>query len=167
MEWFKKLKLPLQIIIIGCAIGLVVAGIGGIKQVHAKKTNEERREAALKASEEAVARANARLAEIAVEYADVKTQYDTKVDECDAVVSGSDGWFEKKTKCNREKTELQTKMFNLQAEETMLKSADYTGYYSEVKPMTYIVFYIVGASLAGVALLAAFIIYLVKGKKTY
>ena len=36
-----------------------------------------------------------------------------------------------------------------------------------VKPMSYQIYYIIGASIAGLAILGAFIIYLVKGKKTY
>ena len=48
----KKITLPIKIIIIGCAIGLVVAGIGGIKQLNANKTNEERKQAATKASQD-------------------------------------------------------------------------------------------------------------------
>ncbi len=47
-------------------------------------------------------------------------------------------------------------------EDTLIKSKDYTVYYDLVKPMSYIIFYIIGAALLG-----AFIIYLVKGKKTY
>ena len=67
----KKITLPIKVIIIGCIIGLVVAGIGGIKQLSANKTNEDRRQSALKASEEAVAKANARLKEIEKEYAEI------------------------------------------------------------------------------------------------
>ena len=167
METKKKITLPIKVIIIGCIIGLVVAGIGGIKQIAANKTNEDRRQAALKASEEAVAAANARLAEIEKEYNEVKTQYNAKADECDAIVTGSDGWFEKKNKCLREKQELQSKMWDLESEDTTIKNKDYTGYYQKVKPMSYQIFYIIGASIAGLALLGAFIIYLVKGKKTY
>ena len=58
-------------------------------------------------------------------------------------------------------------MNNLESEDTAIKSKDYTVYYDLVKPMSYIIFYIIGASVAGLALLGAFIIYLVKGKKTY
>lgn len=52
-------------------------------------------------------------------------------------------------------------------ENAAIKNKDYTVYYDEVKPMSYQIFYIIGASIAGLALLGAFIIYLVKGKKTY
>ena len=94
-------------------------------------------------------------------------RYNAKVDECDAIVTGSDGWFEKQSKCLREKQELQSKMWDLESENSTIRNKDYTGYYQEVKPMSYQIFYIIGASIAGVTLLGAFIIYLVKGKKSY
>lgn len=167
MENKKKLTLPIKVIIIGCLIGLVVAGIGGIKQIEANKTNEERAAEALKASEAAVKAANERLAEIEVEYNYLKKQYDAKASECDSIVTGSDGWFEAKNKCLREQEELQSKLWDLESEDKLIKNKDYTGYYQKVKPMSYQIFYIIGASIAGLAMLGAFIIYLVKGKKTY
>lgn len=163
----KKITLPIKIIIIGCVIGLVVAGVGGIRQISANKTNEERRQAALKASEDAVAKANERLKEIETEYKEAKSQYEAKVEECDKIVMGSDGWFENSSKCSREKQELQSKVWDLESEDSAIKNADYSRYYQKVKPMTYLIFYIIGGSIAGLAILGAFIIYLVKGKKTY
>ena len=62
---------------------------------------------------------------------------------------------------------MQSRLSSLEMEDTEIKNKDYTGYYDLVKPMSYQIFYIIGASIAGVALLGAFIIYLVKGKKTY
>ena len=61
MENKKKITLPIKVIIIGCIIGLVVAGIGGIMQLNANRVNEQRKEAALNASKQAVAEANKRL----------------------------------------------------------------------------------------------------------
>ena len=54
----KKITLPIQIIIISFCIGLIISGIGLVKQFNAKKVNEDRRLAALKASEEAINSAN-------------------------------------------------------------------------------------------------------------
>lgn len=163
----KKITLPIKVIIIGCIIGLVVAGIGGIKQLSANKTNEERRQAALKASEEAVAAANARLKEIEEEYYPLKEQLEKKQQECDSLNMSDSDLFQKKSKCQREASEMQQKLNNLEMEDTSIKNKDYTGYYQKVKPMSYQIFYIIGASIAGAALLGAFIIYLVKGKKSY
>ncbi len=167
MEDKKKITLPIKVIIIGVIIGIVVAGIGGIMQLNAHRINEERRESALKASEEEIAKANERLEEIETEYNELKSQYDAKTDECDSIVAGSDGWFEKNNKCQREKQELQSKLWDLETEDSTIKNKDYTGYYQEVKPMSYQIFYIIGGSIVGLAVLGAFIIYLVKGKKSY
>jgi len=167
MENKKKISLPIMIIIIGCVIGLVVAGIGGIKQINAGKTNEERKQAALKASEEAVEAANKRLKEIEEEYYPLKEQYEKKQQECDSLNMSDPNWFADKSKCQREASEMQSRLSSLEMEDTAIKNKDYTGYYDLVKPMSYQIFYIIGASIAGAALLGAFIIYLVKGKKTY
>ena len=167
MESKKKITLPIKVIIVGCIIGLLIAGIGGFKQIDSKRINKERKAEALKQSEAAVKAANERLAEIEVEYNDLKKQYDAKANECDAIVTDSNGWFEATNKCSREKQELQSKLWNLESEDELIKSKDYTGYYEEVKPMSYQIFYIIGASVFGVSLLGAFIIYLVKGKKSY
>ena len=58
-------------------------------------------------------------------------------------------------------------MWNLESEDSAIKIKDYTAYYQKVNPMSYQIFYIIGASIAGAALLGASIIYLVKGKKSY
>ena len=168
MEKKGKITLPIKVIIIGCIIGLVVAGIGLFKQIDSKRINEERRDAALKQSQAAVDAGNARLKEIEKEYNEVKSQYDAKSDECSKYVMGSgDGWVANSIKCQRELSELNEKIGKLKNEDSAIKNRDYTVYYQKVSPMSYQIFYIIGASIAGVAVLGAFIIYLVKGKKTY
>ena len=163
----KKITLPIKVIIIGCIIGLLIAGIGGIKQIAANKTNKERKEAALKQSQESVDAAKKRLKEIEDEYYPLKEEHEKKQQECDAIVTGSDGWFAAKNKCTREAQEMQSKLWDLESEDSAIKNKDYTVYYQKIKPMSYQIFYIIGASIAGLALLGAFIIYLVKGKKSY
>lgn len=163
----KGISLPIKVTIIGCIIALIFAGIGGFKQFNAKKTNDERKATALKKSKDAVKKANERLAEIEKEYANLKTEYEAKEIECDSIAFGSENWVQTKSKCSRELQKLQSKLWDLESEDSLIKSKDYTVYYQEVKPMTYLIFYIIGGSVAGLALLASFIIYLVKGKKTY
>ena len=163
----KKITLPIKIIIIGCIIGLVIAGIGGIRQISANKTNEERKQEAQKLADEQVAKANERLKEIEKEYYPLKDQLEAKQQECDGMDMSDSAWFENHSRCQREASEIRDKMNNLESEDTAIKSKDYTVYYDLVKPMSYIIFYIIGAAVAGLALLGAFIIYLVKGKKTY
>lgn len=167
METKKKITLPIKIIIIGCIIGIVIASIGGIKQIGAKKTNEERKKAAEKASKEAVKNANAKLKEMEKEYNSLKEEAEKKNLECDAMNMRDADWFEKHSKCQREVSEMEERLNNLEMEATSIKNKDYTGYYNEVEPMSYQLFYIIGASVAGVSIIGAFIIYLVKGKKSY
>ena len=167
MEEKKKITLPIKIIIIGCIIGLLVAGVGLFKQIDSKKTNEERKEAAQKQSQAAIDNANARLKEIEQEYYPLKEQYEKKQQECDSMNMSDPDWFEKHSKCQRESSELDSKLDSLEMEDSEIKNADYAVYYNLVKPMSYQIFYIIGASIAGLALLGAFIIYLVKGKKSY
>lgn len=167
MEKKKKLPLPILIIIIGCVFGLIIAGIGLFKQIDSKRINDERKAAALKTSQEAVNKANKRLEEIKEEYYPIKEQYEKKQQECDSLNMQDPNWFADKNKCQREANDLKSKMTDLEMEDTAIKNKDYTVYYQEVKPMSYQIFYIIGASVAGVSLLGAFIIYLVKGKKSY
>ncbi len=167
MEKRKGLPLPLLILIICVVIGLLVAGFGLYKQNDAKRINKERYAAALKESQSKVDAANKRLEEIKKEYDEAKAEHDSKVNECDSIVTGSDGWVEKQSKCQRELQEIQITMNKLESEDSTIKSYDYTEYYSKVAPMSYQIFYIIGGSIAGLGALAAFIIYLVKGKKTY
>ena len=167
MEQRKKITLPIKVVIIGCIIGLVVAGIGVFKQIDSKKINDERKKTAQKQSKAAVNAANERLKEIEKEYYPLKEQYEKKEQECDAMNMEDSDWFEKHSKCQSESSELYSKMNSLEMEDTAIKNKDYTVYYDLVKPMSYQIFYIIGGSIAGLAILGAFIIYLVKGKKSY
>ncbi|MBQ9181855.1 MAG: hypothetical protein IJ134_04410 [Bacilli bacterium] len=169
MEKKKKITLPIKVTIVGCLIGLVVAGIGVFKQLDSKRINEERHDEALKQSQAMVDKANERLAEIEKEYNEIKAQYDAKNQECNADKTNfSDpNWFNNQSNCNQELFELNSKMSDLELEDSSIKAKDYTVYYDEVKPMSYYIFYIIGGSIAGLAILGAFIIYLVKGEKRY
>lgn len=169
MDNKKKITLPIKVTIIGVVIGLLFAGIGLFKQLDAKKINKQRADEALKQSQEMVDAANARLAEIENEYNELQAQYNTKEQECNA--NNTDmmdpNWIINKTNCNKELFDLKSKLSDLEFENNTIKAKDYTVYYDEVKPMTYIVFYIIGGSIAFLAILGAFIIYLVKGEKSY
>ena len=167
MENKKKISLPIKVIIIGCIIGLVIAGVGVIKQLNANKINEERKQLAIKASKEAVEQANKRLKEIEKEYYPLKEELEKKEQECNAMNMRDADWFANHSKCQREASELRSRISSLEMEDTAIKNKDYTAYYEKVKPMSYQIFYIIGAAVAGLAALGAFIIYLVKGKKSY
>ena len=98
---------------------------------------------------------------------EAKEQLDTKTNECNSIVSNSDGQFEKKSKFLIGLNNLRNTLSSLELEDARIKSKDYTVYYDFVKPMSYQIFYIIGASIAKLALLGAFIIYLVKVEKKY
>ena len=163
----KTITLPIKIIIIGCLIGLVVAGIGGFKQFDAKRINKERADTALKESQEKIDAAEKRLTEIETELSTLESDYEVKSQECASMNMRDTNWFADHSKCQREATNIRTQISELESEQFKLKNDDYTVYYQLVKPMSYQIFYIIGGSIAVLALLGSFIIYLVKGKKTY
>lgn len=169
MENKKKLPLPLLILIISIAIGLVVAGIGLIKQGAAKKTNEERYQEAYKLALENKEKLEKRYDEIIEELKPLKTQYEAKQQECDSLNTNmlDPNWFANSSKCQREAQEISSQITELETEQWQIEHYDNTVYYDKVKPMTYQIFYIIGGVIAGLGTLGAFIIYLVKGKKTY
>lgn len=167
MENKKKLPLPLLILIISVAIGLVVAGIGLVKQGAAKKTNEQRYQEAYELSKQNAEKLNKRYAEITEELKPLKEQAETKQQQCDSVNMSDPNWFADKTKCQREVQEINSQITELETEQWQIENYDNTVYYDLVKPMSYQIFYIIGGAIAGLGALGAFIIYLVKGKKSY
>lgn len=167
MENKKKLSLPLLILIISVAIGLAVSGIGLIKQSAAKKTNEQRYQEAYELSKQNAEKLNKRYAEITEELKTLKEQAESKQQECDTLNMSDPNWFANKSKCQRETQEIKSKITEYETEQWEIENYDNTVYYDLVKPMSYIIFYIIGGTIAGLGALGAFIIYLVKGKKSY
>lgn len=167
MENKKKLSLPLLILIISVAIGLVVAGVGLIKQGAAKKTNEQRYQEAYELSKQNAEKLKKRYAEITDELKSLKEQYESKQQQCDSLNMSDPNWFADKNKCLREAQEINSKIGDLESEQWQIEHYDNTVYYNLVKPMSYQIFYIIGGAIAGLGALGAFIIYLVKGKKSY
>lgn len=167
MDSKKKLPLPLLILIISIAIGLVIAGIGLVKQKSAKKTNEQRYQEAYQLSKQNAEKLNKRYAEITEELKSLKEQAETKQQQCNSLNMTDPNWFADQTKCQREVQDINSQMTELENEQLQIENYDNTVYYDSVKPMSYQIFYIVGGAIAGLGALAAFIIYLVKGKKSY
>lgn len=167
MENKKKLPLPLLILIISIAIGLVVAGVGLIKQGVAKKTNEQRYQAAYELAKQNAEKLNKRYDEITEELKSLKQQYESKQQQCDSLNMSDPNWFADRTKCQREAQEINSQITDLESEKWQIEHYDNTVYYDLVKPMSYQIFYIIGGAIAGLGALGALIIYLVKGKKSY
>lgn len=167
MKEKKKLPLPLLILIIGVVIGLVVAGIGLYKQFETKRINEERYNEAYKQSLENQEKLEKRYEEITEELKLLENQYETKKQECRAMSMSDANWFANHSKCQEEASKIYSQISELKTEKFQVEHSDNTVYYNKVEPMSYQIFYIIGGSIAGVAALGAFLIYLVKGKKTY
>lgn len=167
MQNKKKLPLPIIILIIGLVIGVLFAVFGFYKQTEAKKTNEKRYKQAYKLYQENVESAKKRYAEIEEELSALRPQYETKSQECDSLNMRDPNWFADKNKCDREASGFYSQISELESEQFELENSDYSVTYQNVDPMSYQIFYIIGASFFGVLALGAFIIYLVKGKKTY
>ncbi len=165
----KKLPLPLLVLIIGVGIGLLFAAFGLYRQLDAQKVNEERAEQAQAQVAENAKKLEKRYAEITEELAPLEDQLAAKSQECSAMsmsMTGSD-WFANQTRCRNEEAKIQSEISSLETEQWQIENYTNVVYYDEVEPMSYLVFYIIGGSIAGVAALGAFIIYLVKGKKSY
>ncbi len=167
MENKKKLPLPLLILIIGLVVGLLVAAFGLYKQYDAKRENKKRHDQAYSQALKNKERLEKRYAEITEELKPLKEKNEAKKQECDSISMSDPNWFENKSKCQRESSELDSQISDLESEQWEIEHYNNTVYYEKVKPMTYQIFYIIGGCIAGLAALAAFIIYLVKGKKTY
>lgn len=166
MEGKKKLSLPLLVLIIAVAIGLVAMGIGVIKQQAAKKTNEERYQEALKLANENAEKLNKRYSKITEELKPLKEQLETKQQECNSLNMSDANWFANKSKCQREAQEINTQISDLETEQWQIEHYDNTVYYDLVKPMTYQIFYIIGGSIAGLGAIGALVIYIVNSKKS-
>lgn len=167
MENKKKMPLPLLILVISVILGAVIAGVGLLKQEQAKKTNEERSQEATNLSQQKIDAAEKRLEEIEKELEQLESQYEAKQKECNSYKLGSDGWFENATTCQMEASEIDTEISKLELEQWNIENDDYRVFYDLVEPMSYQIFYIIGGGVALLGALGAFIIYLVKGKKTY
>lgn len=161
----KNTKIALKVFIVGTILSLIICGIGLFNQISSNKTNEDRKQTALKRSEAAIEKAKTRLKEIEEEYYPLKEQLEEKMQECDAIKMGENDWFAKKSKCQRESSEMQQKLSNLELEDTEIKSADYTAYYPLVDPFTYKIFYYIGAGVFGANILISLIFYLATRKK--
>lgn len=163
----KKITLPIKVLLVGVILGILFIAFGFYKQQDAKKVNKERYQAAYKQSQEKVDAAKKRLDEIKTELESLKDEYEQKQQECDSIQMGTPNWFADHSKCQREASEIDSKITDLESEQWSLENGNYSVYYAEVDSKSYKIPYIIGGCVIGVSLLGAFIIYLVKGKKSY
>ena len=97
----------------------------------------------------------------------LKEQYESKQQQCNSLNMSDPNWFADNSKCQREAQEINSQITELETEQWQIENYDNTVYYDLVKPMSYQIFYIIGGAIAVLGALGAFIIYLVKGKKSY
>ena len=161
----KIIRISLIILIAGLLIGAGFMIFAALKQKEAKKINEQRYQEAYKQSEAKVEAAKARLNEIEVEKEPLIQQYNAKMQECDSIVTGSDGWFARTNQCHREASEIDSKIDDLETEQFKLENGNYTVYYTMILPKKYNIFYIIGGIIMGVSILASVLVYVFAKKR--
>lgn len=158
-------KISIILLISGIIIALILCGIGLIKQQDAKKTNNEREQQATQQSQMAINNAKARLEEIEQEIIPLQEQYDAKLQEKNSLNMSDSNWFARSVQLQDEASDIYSKIADLQSEKFQIEKADYTVYYSLVKPITYLIFYYIGAGVFVVITLIALIYFLCTRKK--
>ena len=152
-------KIAIRIFIVGLIIGLVLCGIGLIKQNNAKKTNEERHIQAGEQSQMAIDKANARLKEIEQEIPLLQEQYEAKQNEANSMNMRDQNWFADHSKVQNEAMNIRSQINALEAEKFQIENADYRVFYPLVEPITYNIFYYIGAGVFAVLSLIALIYF--------
>ena len=158
-------KISIRIFIVGLIITLILCCIGFGKQLNAKKTNEERAKQAYERSQNAVEQAEKRWEEINTEIKELSEAYEKKSQEMDSMNMRDPNWFENHSKAQRELSNINADLNALTSEKFQLENTDYTGYYSLVEPLTYLIFYYIGAGVFALMSLIALIFFLVTRKK--
>lgn len=158
-------KIAIKIFIVGLIISIILCGIGFIRQNGAKKTNEERAQQAYQQSQAAVDEAKKRLEEIRTEMVPLQEQYEAKQQEADSMNISAPNWFSEHQRVQREASNIYSQITALESERFQIENADYTGYYQLVEPITYLIFYYIGAGVFVLMSLIALIYFLVTRKK--
>ena len=172
-------KIAIKIFIIGIIISGIICGVGWIKQQQAIKANEQAYNDAYLYSQTKADNANKKLSEFSEQAKILKEQIDnleigissmtnekTKIFNEDR--GFSDRYYAKDNEIKIKETELsnlRTQYNNLNTEINKLLYDDYTGYYDIVDPIKYLMFYYIGAGVAGLSLLISLIYFLVTRRK--
>ena len=158
-------KIAIRVFIIGIILSLILCGIGGLRQVNAKKTDETNHDLALEQSQKTVNNAQIRLNEIVEELEPLKKEYEDKLREMDSLNMSDSDWFEIHSQLQREANNINSQISTLEEEAFEIKNRDYTVYYNLVKPITYLIFYYIGAGMFAVMSLIALVHFLATRKK--
>lgn len=158
-------KISIRIFIVGLIISIILCGIGFIKQNNAKKTNENLYNEAYSLSLKNYNTAMERVKQINVELDELNSKKNELEKEKNSLNTGSNNWFSETSRLTTEIYNLNVKIMNLETEGTNLLKTDYTVYYNEVKPITYMIFYYIAAGIFTFTVITSLIYFLVTRKK--
>ena len=177
----KKFKtVSLAVLIVGLLIGGGLIAFGVIRsnetdRINAEKTAEAERqtEENKKAAEEELNKqleaANAKVGENEDALSVLEAQYDAKKSECDSLEMGTPDWYATKTQCEREASKIQSQISGLSMDQFSLKNSDLTVRYDIVEPelesFWAAPFYMFGAFIIIVSLMASLIIWLITKRR--
>lgn len=161
----KNKRIAIKIFIVGLIISLIVCGVGFVKQINAKKTNEERAKQAYEQSQAAIDQANERLEEIKTAIPQLQEQYEAKEQEANSMNKRDANWFVNYPKVKEEAFNISSQISALKLEQFKIENTDYSVYYLLVEPKTYMTFYYVAAGIFGGLSLIALIFFLATRKK--
>ena len=162
----KSNKVLLIVFIIGLIIGISTIVIGVFKQNNVEKTNKQLYEKAQEELQSKLSDARKRIDEINVELEDLNTSMDNLTKEESNLIIGSSNWINKKSEINHKKYNIQVQINNLQAEKTVLENTEFDVSYAIIEPITYRIFYYIGAAIIVCDILTVLIIYLILKNKS-
>ena len=172
-------KIAVKVFVAGLIICTILCGIGYIKQNMANKTNQERYNEAYAQSQSNVDAAKKRLEEIGEIGVPLESQISNLEKEIHAMENEqtkifnedrgfSDRYYAKDNEINEKEAELlklRAQLNDLNIEADQIGNKNYTVYYSPVKPITYLIFYYIGAGVFALMSLIALIYFLATRKK--
>ena len=172
-------KIAIKVFVTGLIICVVLCGIGFIKQNIANKTNQERYNYAYTQSQSNVDAAKKRLEEIGEigvplesQISNLEKEIHTMENEKTKIFNEdrgfSDRYYAKDNEINEKEAELlklRAQLNDLNIEADQIGNKNYTVYYSPVKPITYLIFYYIGAGVFALMSLIALIYFLATRKK--
>ncbi len=161
----KITRISLIILIVGVLIGIALIVVGVVTQNNVKNENKAKYDAAYKKSEQRVAEANARIAEIKSQMDELNAQYNAKKQECDSLKMGEPDWFAKTNQCQREASDISSKITALEFEQLGLQNDNYKELYTPVSSMKYLIFYYIGGVVIALSCFIALMFYLIAKRR--
>lgn len=140
----KVTIIAIVVLLVGLALGLFLIGLGVSKQNAAKRENETNYKLAQEAAQSKAAEAEKRLEEIKKEIDDYNTQINALHEQKDALNMSDPNWFAQTSKYQREISDLDKKVAQLNTEKFKLENSNYTAEYDEISLSRFVPFYFFG-----------------------